>query len=110
MRWAGGGRDEAVPPGRDQAPDGVGEQDQHRHHRAEVEAREARALFADGLHGKEKEEVILDSPLKGLVIDNMQWHEMYDFSSDCVLMVIANDFYDESDYIRNYGAFESLVK
>ena len=35
----------------------------------------------------------------------MVWHEMYDYSSDCVLMVLADDFYDESDYIRNYADF-----
>ena len=35
----------------------------------------------------------------------MVWHEMFDFSSDCVLMVIASEHYDESDYIRDYEQF-----
>ena len=39
----------------------------------------------------------------------MQWHEMYEFSDDCVLMVLANDIYKESDYIRNYYEFKKRV-
>ena len=56
-------------------------------------------------NGLEKEGVVLDSPLKGLIIDKMIWHEMYDFSEDCVLMVLADEAYDEGDYIRNYEEF-----
>lgn len=33
------------------------------------------------------------------------WREMYDFSKDCVLMVLADCHYDESDYIRDYDEF-----
>lgn len=55
--------------------------------------------------GVDKSEVILDSPSQGLLIDVMQWHEMHDFSKDCVLMVLADQVYDESDYIRDYGDF-----
>jgi hypothetical protein len=35
----------------------------------------------------------------------MVWHEMKNFSEDCVLLVLADDHYDESDYIRNYQSF-----
>jgi hypothetical protein len=35
----------------------------------------------------------------------MIWREMFDFSDDCVLMVLASDYYDESDYIRDYDEF-----
>ncbi len=59
-------------------------------------------LMDDGLT---KESIVLDSPSKGLIIDVMQWHEMHDFSDDCILMVLANDYYDEIDYIRDYNAF-----
>ena len=55
--------------------------------------------------GSEKKEIILNSPLKGLVIDKKIWHEMHDFSSDCVLMVLASEFYEEEDYIRKYEDF-----
>ena len=60
--------------------------------------------------GKEKKEVILDSPNKGLFIDKMVWHEMYDFSEDCVLVVLANDYYDEGDYIRDYDKFLRVIR
>ncbi|MER1676608.1 WxcM-like domain-containing protein, partial [Enterobacter cloacae] len=38
------------------------------------------------------------------------WHEMYNFSDDCILMVLADDIYDESDYIRNYEDFIGHIK
>jgi hypothetical protein len=56
-------------------------------------------------NGHEKEVIGLNSPSQGLVIDVMQWHEMSNFSEDCVLLVLASDTYDESDYIRNYDVF-----
>lgn len=55
--------------------------------------------------GKTIEHIELDSPSVGLVIEPMVWHEMYDYSSDCVLMVLADDYYDENDYIRDYNTF-----
>ncbi|APC91101.1 MULTISPECIES: sugar 3,4-ketoisomerase [Francisella] len=60
--------------------------------------------------GKSKENIVLDSPDKGLQISGLVWREMYDFSPDCVLMVLASDFYDESDYIRNYSDFMKEVR
>lgn len=55
--------------------------------------------------GKEKINLLLDNPAQGLLIESAIWREMYDFSEDCVLMVLANNFYDENDYIRNYDDF-----
>ena len=55
--------------------------------------------------GKTIEHVTLDSPSVGLIIEPLVWHEMYDYSSDCILMVLADDLYDESDYIRDYAEF-----
>ena len=56
--------------------------------------------------GKERiRDIMLNSPQKGLYIGNMIWREMYDFSEDCVLLVIANKYYDEKDYIRDYEEF-----
>lgn len=60
--------------------------------------------------GKDKQDVILATPDKGLLIDAMQWHEMYDFSEDCVLLVLADQLYDESDYIRDYNCFLEEVR
>ena len=59
--------------------------------------------------GKSKEEISLDNPNKGLLIESMIWREMFDFSPDCVLMVLANEVYDESDYFRDYQQFLSYL-
>ena len=61
-------------------------------------------------NGDQKEEVWLDNPSKAIHIGPMVWHEMYDFSHDCVLLVLASEHYDESDYIRNYDDFLGIVK
>lgn len=60
-------------------------------------------------NGKDNQIVILEKPQKGLVIREMIWHEMYDFSEDCVLMVLASDYYDETDYIRNFVEFRRKI-
>ncbi|QQG27319.1 WxcM-like domain-containing protein [Pectobacterium carotovorum] len=60
--------------------------------------------------GNEKIELLLDNPAQGLLIESFVWREMYDFSEDCVLLVLADRFYDESDYIRNYDEFIDLAK
>ncbi|APA83598.1 sugar 3,4-ketoisomerase [Francisella tularensis] len=60
--------------------------------------------------GNRKENILLDTPDKGLLISGLVWREMYDFSPDCVLMVLASDFYDESDYIRDYNDFLKEVR
>ena len=56
-------------------------------------------------NGLEKKIVYLEKPYEGLYIANDMWREMYDFSADAVLMVFASEFYDESDYIRDYNEF-----
>ena len=47
-------------------------------------------------NGNETCEVILDKPYEGLYVSNDMWREMYDFSPDAVLMVLASELYDES--------------
>lgn len=59
--------------------------------------------------GHAKEEVWLDSPVKAIKIDRMVWHEMHHFSTDCVLLVMASDYYDEADYIRDYSEFLKVI-
>ncbi len=61
-------------------------------------------------NGKNKEEIILDSPDHGLLIEGLIWREMYNFSPDCVLLVLASEHYDEIDYIRDYDKFLEEVK
>ena len=60
-------------------------------------------------NGKEKKIVSLEKPYEGLYISNNIWREMYDFSSDAALMVLASDVYKEEDYIRNYDEFLKFV-
>lgn len=55
--------------------------------------------------GKNKQTVKLNSPTKGLFIEGLIWREMFEFSDDCVLMVLASEYYEESDYIRDYDEF-----
>ena len=55
--------------------------------------------------GQKKDEYLLNKSSQGLVVDKMKWREMHDFSDDCVLMVLASDYYNEEDYIRDYGEF-----
>lgn len=55
--------------------------------------------------GVNKENIVLDNPNKGLLIEGLIWREMNDFSEDCVLLVLASEYYDENDYIRNYDDF-----
>ena len=52
-----------------------------------------------------REEFTLSTPTKGILIEPMVWHEMHDFSADCVLVVLASEAYDEADYIRSYDEF-----
>ncbi|MBQ5558487.1 MAG: WxcM-like domain-containing protein [Lachnospiraceae bacterium] len=56
-------------------------------------------------NGKEKKVVSLEKPYEGLYISNDIWREMYDFSEDAVLMVLASEVYNEDDYIRDYDEF-----
>lgn len=60
-------------------------------------------------NGYETDEVILDKPNEGLYLENNIWREMYDFSSDAVLLVLASEYYSELDYIRNYDEFIKYI-
>ena len=59
-------------------------------------------------NGFERDEVVLDDPTKGLFIDKGIWREMYDFSHDAVLLVLASEHYSEEDYIRDYMKFRDM--
>lgn len=61
-------------------------------------------------NGSEKKVVNLEKPYEGLYVANNMWREMYDFSEDAVLMVLASEYYDENDYIRDYDKFLAFVK
>jgi len=61
-------------------------------------------------NGFEQKIIPLEKPYEGLHVKSNMWREMYDFSSDAVLMVLASEYYDESDYIRDYDTFLNIVK
>lgn len=61
-------------------------------------------------NGQVRQEVWLNSPTKGLFIDELVWREMHDFSEDCVMLVLASEHYDEADYIRNYNEFIKVAR
>ena len=60
--------------------------------------------------GTEKMVVNLDKPNEGLYVANNMWREMSDFSLDAVLLVLASEYYDESDYIRDYDEFLRYIE
>lgn len=61
-------------------------------------------------NGTDTAEVTLDQPNVGLYIANDMWREMYDFTPGAVLLVLASEYYDEADYIRNYEDFIKMIK
>ena len=58
----------------------------------------------------EEQEIFLDDPQKGLYIGPMVWREMFDFSGDAVLLVLAGDHYKVEDYIRDYNKYEQIAR
>lgn len=63
------------------------------------------------MDGKGNEGVFfLSRPHTGIYLPNMIWKEMYDFSEDSVLLVLASEHYDEGEYIRNYEEFCRLIQ
>ncbi len=52
----------------------------------------------------------LNRPHTGVYLPNMVWKEMYDFSPDSVLLVLASTHYDPDEYIRDYRDFENEVQ
>lgn len=60
--------------------------------------------------GEKKEYTVLDDPAKGLYVGKGIWRTMKWLKDDSVLLVLACEYYDESDYIRDYDEFIRLVK
>ncbi|MDB5053209.1 MAG: WxcM domain protein [Bacilli bacterium] len=57
-----------------------------------------------------KENILLDSPVKVLLLEANDWHDMYNFSADCVLLVLASHHYDPQDYIHDYNIFVEIYR
>lgn len=56
--------------------------------------------------GNKKQEIVLDSPEKGLYLEPGLWRDMIWEQKDSVLCVMASEYYDENDYIRDYDLFK----
>lgn len=52
----------------------------------------------------------VDTVSKGTLLRSGVWHSMNDFSKDCVVLVVASEPYDETDYIHDYQAFLSYIR
>ena len=59
-------------------------------------------VLDDGMH---RRSFTLNRPYKGLLVPPGMWRTLEDFSSGSVCMVLGSEYYDESDYIRNYDSF-----
>ena len=56
-------------------------------------------------NGFETDVIELNKPRMGLYIPTMMWKDMYDFSEDSILLVLASTHYDGNEYIRDYDEF-----
>lgn len=72
----------------------------HRHHKtvqAAVCIKGSCTIFNS--NGEKEEVFVLDKPNKCLIINPEDWHTMYDFSEDAILMVLASEYFNNDDYI-----------
>lgn len=60
--------------------------------------------------GYTRESIMLNKPYEGLLVAPGTWSHLVDFSSGAVALVLASDFYDEEDYIRDYDEFLRLKR
>lgn len=58
--------------------------------------------------GREKRIFVLEKPHQGVYLPRMYWKEMYDFSQDSMLLCLASEHYNASEYIRKYDEFLQL--
>jgi dTDP-4-dehydrorhamnose 3,5-epimerase-like enzyme len=60
--------------------------------------------------GRVRREYHLNRNTLGLLVGSMIWREMYEFTPDCVLLVLADRVYDPQDYIHDYDEFLRVAK
>ncbi|MEI8129574.1 MAG: FdtA/QdtA family cupin domain-containing protein [bacterium] len=56
-------------------------------------------IFSKNGSYKDIEEFVLDKPSKCLILEPEDFHWMDNFTSECILMVFASEFYNAEDYI-----------
>ena len=59
--------------------------------------------------GKHKQKVLLTKPHVGVYMGKGVWHTMQKFSPDCIILVLASDLYNESDYIRDHSSYLNYI-
>ena len=60
--------------------------------------------------GQSQESICLDKAEQGVYIGTYLWHSMLNFSKDCILLVLASEYYDKNDYIQDYQNFLKEIK
>ena len=60
--------------------------------------------------GSSQQEILLDTPEQGIFLGKKLWHTMSEFSVDCIILVLASDEFNESDYIRDFNEFKQYLK
>ena len=60
--------------------------------------------------GNSQQSYLLNHPQQGLYIGTMVWRELRNFSPNSICLVLASEFYNEADYIRDYNHFINLKK
>jgi len=60
-------------------------------------------------NGVEKQKLTLNNPEQGILIEGVIWRELSNFSKDCILLVLADDFFKEEDYLRDYQEFLNYI-
>ena len=60
--------------------------------------------------GVRTQKIRMADPATGVLLGKNLWATMSDFSKDCVILVFADDYYDENEYIRDYDEFVARVK
>lgn len=59
--------------------------------------------------GKEKITITLDRPNKGLYVSAHLWRHFTNFSSDCVVILIASDYFHPEDHVKDYNEFLEII-
>ena len=57
-------------------------------------------------NGHSEAVIELNKPMMGLYIPTMVWKDMYDFSEDSILLVLASTHYNGKEYIRDYEEYK----
>lgn len=59
--------------------------------------------------GTFRQDITLHTPNTGIYLGVELWHTMKNFSDNCILLVLASDFYKKEDYIRDYDEFKNYI-